>query len=62
MKTKTATTKTPQWNTKNNGIPRGRRKDEDTKEEGARAFVIAPVVSLSLYFPCTVSRVPFTVH
>jgi hypothetical protein len=29
-----ATTKTPQWSSKNNGIPQGRRKDEGTKEEG----------------------------
>jgi hypothetical protein len=28
-----AITKTPQWNTKHNGIPRDRRKDESTKKE-----------------------------
>jgi hypothetical protein len=27
-----AITKTPRWNSKNNGIPRGRRKGENTKK------------------------------
>jgi hypothetical protein len=34
MQKKPLITKTPQWNSKDDSIPRGRRKNEGTKEEG----------------------------